>query len=119
MSFRRVIATLGGGKVLADCECAMAELVAAVKATGGKGEVRLAIKVEFNEQGDSESCSVDVSGEVKTKIPKVKRKGMTLYVRPDLTLSARDPRQPEIPGMPLTEADVSLVEDRKSAAAGA
>lgn len=102
MSFLRTLERLAGGRVLQDCEEGLAELVEAVKNTQGEGSVTLKIKVGLNE-ADGEVVSVEVNGDVSVKIPRQKRGGLVCFVRDDGLLSARDPRQPALPGMPAEE----------------
>lgn len=102
MSFLKTLEMLAGGRVLQDCEDGIADVVAAVKATGGKGEIVLKMKVNLHE-ADGQTTSVNVSGDVSVKCPRPARGAATFYVRKDGALSTRDPRQPALPGMPEEE----------------
>lgn len=110
MSFVKTLQHLGGGKVLGDCENGLAEVVAAVKNTRGKGKLELTMRVEFDED-EGGVVLVDVEGEVKVKAPKPRRQGLRAYVRDDGQLSTRDPRQAQV-----AENVVAL--DQKTLAAG-
>lgn len=110
MSALRMLQELNGGRVMGDLNQSLSEVLAGVVSTGGKGEVTLKLKVEFEEE-NGQNCAVAVQGEVKHKVPRASKPKQTHYVKglsSDsglLSLSRRDPSQPTLPGMPEEDGE--------------
>lgn len=98
MSFLKVLREADRGLVLKDCEDRLIELMGAIKQTHGKGKLVLTLSVEAI-KSDALSPRVVLDFDLSSKIPHPERGGMTAYITDELTLSARDPRQPQLPGM--------------------
>lgn len=107
MSFGKTLAAIDSGKVLVDADDLLAEMIARVQSLGGEGKLTVEVKVAY-ESAEDGAQRVHLSGEARAKMPMPKRHGTTLYVRADGLLSARHPRQPNLPGM----EDADEVEER-------
>lgn len=94
------VSTLGmlrGGVVLPELDNALTELVGAVKATGKPGSITLTLSVAPAKGGGTNMLFVgDV---VAVKPPKIDREQTLVFATDDNTLSRRDPRQPDLPGV--------------------
>ena len=99
-----VIRALDAGKVLHDLHSGLFECEAAVMGTGAKGKVVLTLTIE---PGGAEGGvpRVVITGEVKVRAPRPGRMAQTFYVNDDMTLSLRDPRQPELPRIQGVESE--------------
>lgn len=96
-SAARIIESLADGETHHELTEAVRDAVARlhdVRAeAGGKPKAKLVLTLDLVLDGDS----IDVTGEVKATLPKVKRKRTVFYATPDNLLTRRNPRQAELP----------------------
>lgn len=89
--FFSTLRDLRAGSTLDDLDSAVAEVVAAVRATGKVGEIKLTIKVRPPKK--SSGTYVTVEDDVVTKIPKHDRSDTIFWPLADNSLSRHDPSQ--------------------------
>lgn len=88
------IAAMRDGKLSIELDASCADVIAAVQATGKKGEVVL--KLVFEPVPKGEPHMMFVSDTVTIKIPKLARSATMFYATEEGGLTRRDPRQPEL-----------------------
>jgi hypothetical protein len=100
--FAAVLAEIGGGRLHARLSDKLAELTAAVAATGKKGQITLTIKVEPVAKGDHEALRVQ--GTVGCRIPEGDDASpvSVFYASDSGALTRDNPNQPQLPlvGLP-------------------
>jgi hypothetical protein len=90
-AFAHTLAQLHGGQTISELAHAQAALVEAVRQTGGKGAIKLEIKVEPLGEGQ-----VQLTAKVDAKVP-LKAKQKTIFFTNDRNeLTRSDPNQVEI-----------------------
>jgi hypothetical protein len=114
-SFVQTLSDLRRGDLLTELTEQLAELVAAVRATGSGGTLTLTLGVQPAAKGDV--GLLFVSDRVTIKLPTAERQPTILYSTADNTLTRRDPRQPDLAGMPGLRGPTPMA-DFKSAQAG-
>lgn len=83
-----------GGRLHAEAGSSLAELIAAVRATGKAGTLALTIKVEPMKGNER---MVTVAGSTAVKLPKGQAPTSAYFVAEDGTLSRNDPAQQMLP----------------------
>ena len=90
-----LLAQLDGGRIVTDLAEAYPLLIEAVKLTGKKGELVLRLKVKPDGKGAVET--VEIEGDVTTKVPKRDRRATTFFIDEKTHhLTRNDPKQVEI-----------------------
>ena len=98
--FTDVLAELAAGETASTLSADLADVVAAVKATGNAGEVTLKLTVKPNGPH-----GVEIADKITTKVPKEDR-GTTLFFTDDAGgVHRRDPRQQELPLRQVASTD--------------
>ena len=95
MDFINMMAELKNGMVVAQLGEDFAELVAAVRKHGRKGELTLKLRVEPARITDGVVKEVDVAYELKIVKPQPNHGQTIFFVTEDAKLSRQDPRQTE------------------------
>jgi molybdopterin converting factor small subunit len=95
-SFVDTLKILRAGEVIGDLTADLAQLVAAVRDTGGKGKLILTLTVKSLSGDDMALMVVD---EIKVTPPKRIVATTVLYATEDNELQRKDPRQPELTGL--------------------
>lgn len=92
-----ILENLSDGEVHHDFTEGVREAVARMhdvrRESGGKPRARITLQIDMTLDGDS----IDVIGEVKLTLPKVKKKRTVFYATPSNLLTRRNPRQGELP----------------------
>lgn len=96
-SFIDTLKEIRRGEVVTDLTVELHDLVAAVRATGKKGELTIVIKVKPASKGDVNTLVIE--DEVKVKLPKPEKGTTILFATDDNMLQRNDPRQPELKGL--------------------
>lgn len=91
-SFSNVIAQIDGGMFEEELEGELRSLLEAISGTGKGGEVTIKIKVKPKKSHGA----VEITGDVKTKLPEPERLSSVFFITPEGNLSRRDPRQREM-----------------------
>jgi hypothetical protein len=102
--FVTTLGMLRSGAALPEIDQALAELIGAVKATGKAGSITVTLSVSPANKGANNMFFV--TDQVAVKPPKVDREQTLVYATDDNTLSRRDPRQPELPGVSREPAEL-------------
>lgn len=89
--FFSTLRDLRAGSTLDDLDSAVAEVVAAVRATGKAGEITLKLKVRPPKKSSGNYLTVE--DDVVTKIPKHDRADTIFFPLADNSLSRQDPSQ--------------------------
>jgi hypothetical protein len=93
-SFDKTLRELRHGAALDDCSKALAEVVAAVRATGKPGKLKLELSIVPTSRGDAR-C-VTVHDDVAVKLPKGEKAITIFYADDENLLQRNDPRQREL-----------------------
>ena len=91
--FADVLLELAKGRIHNEASIALQDLVEAVAERGGKGAVTLVINVASSKA----EGQVEVTADVKTKLPATKRPTSLFFVTADHNLSRDNPEQPRLP----------------------
>lgn len=91
--FADVLRELAGGATLNAAGEDLAKVVAAVKATGKKGELTLKLTVKPNDDGGQ---TVTIADSITIKVPTRSRRPSIFFPTDDGDLSRSDPRQGEL-----------------------
>lgn len=94
--FVTTLAQIERGNIVIELDEGLAEIVAAVQATGKKGKVTLTIDVKKISKGDDPA--MEVKAEVKLTLPHRDRVSTIMYADHGLLVRS-DPRQQEIKGL--------------------
>lgn len=92
--FAALMGELSNGRVMIDLAEKMPLVIAAVKRTGKKGSLTLTLTVKPDGKGEVQT--VDISDEVKVKLPERDRRPTTFFITGENDLSRTDPNQTEI-----------------------
>jgi len=92
-AFDLTLRGLRGGAALAEASDELTKLVAAVRHTGKKGRLTLAIDVEPASAGDS--VVLQLRDDLTVKMPRLPKGGSIFFAAEDGTLQRSDPRQKE------------------------
>lgn len=111
-SFLETLQEIRRGEIVGDLTADLMDLVAAVKATGKRGEIHLVLKVKPASLGDI--GTLVITDEIKVKLPKMEKGSTILYATDENLLQRKDPRQPELAGL-KSPATVTQI-DREAAA---
>ncbi len=84
-AFVQLLAQLRKGSLATECAEKVGAVIAAVKHTGQKGKLTLTLTVDPDDKG--EVRTVDILGEVTTKLPERKKKATTFFVVGEQSLS--------------------------------
>lgn len=95
--FAAILQDIGGGRLAARASAQLAELTAAVAATGKKGQITLVLKVEPLKKADQNTLVV--TGSSTAKVPEADDASPTSVFFADDSGNLRrdDPRQPTLP----------------------
>lgn len=105
----------GDSDALVNAEEAMTRVVEAANRTGKPGSVTLTVKV--HRPKNSEEGRVYVTAAVVERIPRAETRDRQFFVTDDGSLSRRDPRQPEMPGLTTVERDAPVERDKPAESA--
>jgi hypothetical protein len=94
--FADILAAIQAGTVAAEAATALQAVVQAVREHGGKGLVRLDLKIEPMKGGGT---ALAVAGEVTFKAPRPEPPSAIFFSDDNGNLSRDDPRQQQIPGL--------------------
>lgn len=94
-----VIGDLGAGQTQDTLTANLAEIVAAVQATGNAGKLTLELTVKPN------GAQVVIADKITTKVPQENRGDTIFFADEDGGLHRRDPRQHEMPLRQVGEHD--------------
>lgn len=95
--FLELVGGLRGGSAAYEAAASLSELLEAVKRTAKGGTLTLQLKVEPLTAGDT--VSLRITDALTLKAPRLPVGATVMYRTEDGRLSARDPRQPELPGL--------------------
>lgn len=101
--FFSTLRDLRAGATLDDLDSAVAEVVAAVKATHKAGEITLKLKIRPAKKVTANYLTVD--DEVSTKVPKHDRADTIFFPLADNSLSRNDPSQIQLELRSVTSVD--------------
>lgn len=93
----QTLAQLRKGNFVADLDTELAALVDAVRSTGRKGRLTIAIEIEPASKG--EETALSISDAISVKTPQPSRGSTLMFATADGQLSRRDPRQIEMDGL--------------------
>ncbi len=93
-SFDKTLRELRRGAVIDECSQALAQVVAAVRATGKPGKLKLELSIVPTSRGDS--CCVTVLDDVSVKLPRLEKAITIFYANEENLLQRNDPRQQEL-----------------------
>lgn len=105
--FTDTLMDVRGGDLVSELTGQMRELVAAVKANGGSGELTLRLKVKRAAKGTG--STLVIVDEVKVKPPKFEENETILFANEEGDLQRSDPRQPRLTGMEGKGATVTPI----------
>lgn len=94
MNFGKFLREADGGQLYNDAETGLGEMIDAIRTNGGSGKLTISFKVTAKGIGFAFDSTLDV---VTPKPPRVP----TIAYLNDGELTQKDPRQPEIPGVPV------------------
>lgn len=96
-SFVSTIQEIREGGAVDELTDALANLVAAVRATGRKGKLTFTLTVKLAGKGDSNVLMLE--DETKIAPPAIERGTSVFFATDDNVLQRNDPRQPELKGL--------------------
>jgi hypothetical protein len=92
-----ILQEIGGGRLAARASNQLAEVTAAVAATGKKGQITLVIKVEPLKKADQNTLVVTGSSTAKVPEPEDASPTSVFFADDSGNLRRDDPRQPTLP----------------------
>lgn len=98
MTFFDTLRDIRQGNLMGEAQDALRQLVEAVRDTEQPGKLVLTLTVKPATKGDTNTLIV--TDDLTLKAPKVRRSPTVMFATSTNELSRRDPRQPELPGMP-------------------
>ena len=99
-AFLEALRELRSGESLADLHEALRSLVGHVRSVGKSGTLTLTLSVSL---AKGSTHTLVIADELKLKEPKPDREVTFMYADDDNRLSRRDPRQPKLPAMDVSE----------------
>jgi hypothetical protein len=104
-AFIRVLAQLHGGALVSEASDELARAVEAVKKTGKKATLNVAITI--TPDGKGEVVAVEAAGRLKAALPQRDLRATHFFIGDSNELTRHDPNQPELQLVPVAKPAAS------------